>query len=261
MLSQQTIAVKAPPSAAASAEILPPPGAGESEQELDTDSITVLADRGYYTGECLRKCEQDQITTVVSNQNPPSSTGNQAYTLDKFKYDQENDCYICPQGQILPNVSKAEAKEKMYRSKACKNCPHKDECTKNKRGRQIIRGEYHDIMTRADERLARNMTLYKQRQMIVEHPFGTIKRKMGYTHFLLRGIEKMRGEAVIHCLMYNLKRVLKILGTDKLAAAIRKFSAFTSKIAAVSLHIRLFRPIITCEYDCFRTVWRSCFDI
>lgn len=221
------------------------PMAMQAKQELDTDSITVLADKGYYTGECLRKCEQDQITTVVSKQNPPSSTGNPAYTLDKFKYDQENDCYICPQGQILPNVSKAEAKEKMYRSKACKNCPHKDECTKNKRGRQIIRGEYHDVMARADERLARNMTLYKQRQMIVEHPFGTIKRAMGYTHFLLRGIEKVRGEAVMHCLMYNLKRVLKILGTDKLAAAIRKFPAFTSKIVDVFLHIRLFRPITT----------------
>ncbi|MPN43718.1 hypothetical protein SDC9_191278 [bioreactor metagenome] len=101
-------------------------------------------------------------------------------------------------------------------------------------------------MERADERLARNMTLYKQRQMIVEHPFGTIKRTMGYTHFLLRGIEKVRGEAVMHCLMYNLKRVLKILGMDKLMAAIRKFSVFTSKIAAVSFRIQLFR-LITLE--------------
>jgi len=89
------------------------------------------------------------------------------------------------------------------------------------------------------------MTLYKQRQMLVEHPFGTIKRTMGYTYFLLRGIGKVRGEAVMHCLMYNLKRVLKILGTDKLMAAIRKFSTFISMIAGVFLHFRLFRPITT----------------
>ncbi|SMD12769.1 transposase [Sporomusa malonica] len=181
---------------------------------------TVLADKGYYTGECLRKCERGQITAIVSKQNPPSSTGNPAYTLDKFKYNQESDCYICPRGEIFPNVSKNDAKEKVYRSKVCKNCPCKDECTKNKRGRQIIRGEYHDIMARADERFAKNMTLYKQRQMIVEHPFGTIKRAMGYTHFLLRGVEKVQGEAVMHCLMYNLKRVLRILGTEKSMAAI-----------------------------------------
>ena len=134
------------------------------------------------------------------------------------------DYYICPQGEILFNVSKADAKDKLYRSKACKVCLHKDECTKNKRGRQIIHGEYHAVMARVDERLARNITLYKKRQMIVEHPFGTIKRALGYTHFLLRGIEKVQGEAVMHCLMYNLKRVLNILGTGELIGAIKRFA-------------------------------------
>lgn len=76
-------------------------------------------------------------------------------------------------------------------------------------------------MARTDERLASNLKLYKQRQMIVEHPFGTIKRTLGYTHFLLRGIEKVKGEAVMHCLMYNLKRVLNIIGAKKLIAAIK----------------------------------------
>ncbi len=76
-------------------------------------------------------------------------------------------------------------------------------------------------MSRTDERLANNLKLYKQRQMIVEHPFGTIKRTFGYTYFLLRGIEKVRGEAVMHCLMYNLKRVLNIMGAKQLIAAIR----------------------------------------
>ena len=56
---------------------------------------------------------------------------------------------------------------------------------------------------------------------IVEHPFGTIKRSLGYTYFLLRGIEKVTGEAVMHCLVYNLKRVLSILGTKGLIAAMR----------------------------------------
>ena len=76
-------------------------------------------------------------------------------------------------------------------------------------------------MTRTDERLANNLKLYKQRQMIVEHPFATIKRSLGYTYFLLRGIEKVKGEAVMHCLMYNLKRVLNIMGTKQLIAAIK----------------------------------------
>lgn len=195
--------------------------ASEAKQVLDVEEITVLADKGYYTGECLKKCEEDNIITIVSKQKSPSSTGNEGYILDHFKYDVDSDCYTCPQGEILCNVSKNDAKRKLYRSKACKTCIHKDECTKNKHGRQIIHGEYQEVMARTDERLAKNLMLYKQRQMIVEHPFATIKRTLGYTYFLLRGIEKVRGEAVMHCLMYNLKRVLNIMGTKQLIEAIR----------------------------------------
>ncbi len=114
--------------------------ASQAKQELGATDITVLADKGYYTGECLKQCEQNQITAIVSKQTPPSSTGNPAYTLDKFKYDKDNDWYICPQEQRLYNVSREDSKDKLYHSKACKTCVHKDECTKNKRGRQIIRG-------------------------------------------------------------------------------------------------------------------------
>ncbi|SEO55516.1 transposase [Propionispora vibrioides] len=82
------------------------------------------------------------------------------------------------------------------------------------------------------------MALYKQRQRIVEHPFGTIKRTFGYTHFLLRGIENVKGEAVMHCLMYNLKRVINLLGTNKLIEAIRKRTVLSySRIAALFVAI------------------------
>ncbi len=195
--------------------------ATQAKQILNVEEITVLADKGYYTGQCLEKCEKENIITIVSKQKPPSTTGNSNYILDNFKYDSENDHYVCPQGQILCNVSKNDAREKLYRSKACKTCSHKDECTKNKRGRQIVQGEHQKVMARTDERLANNLKLYRQRQMIVEHPFGTIKRTLGYTHFLLRGIEKVKGEAVMHCLMYNLKRVLNIIGTREIIAAIK----------------------------------------
>ena len=228
--------------------------ATQAKQQLDVDDITVLADKGYYNGECIAKCEQDNIIAIVSKQNPPSSTGNANYTLDKFKYDSEKDSYICPQGEILCNVSSDDTKEKLYRSKVCKTCLHKDQCTKNKRGRQIIHGEYHEVMARADERLANNITLYKQRQMIVEHPFGTIKHTLGYSYFLLRGIEKVKGEAVMHCLMYNLKRVLNILGTDRLIAAIRKFSEFSLAFTSIFLWNRQLGLISILSFEHFRTV-------
>jgi IS5 family transposase len=217
------------------------PMAEQAKQELDTTEITVLADKGYYSGECLKKCEENEITAIVAKQNPPSTTGNPAYTLDKFKYDKANDWYLCPHGEKLCNVSEDTAKDKLYRSKACKTCRHKNECTKNKRGRQIIHGPYHEVMERADECLVQNMTLYKQRKMIVEHPFGTLKRTLGYTHFLLRGIEKVKGEAVMHCLMYNLKRALNLLGTTKLAEAIRKRAALPYRRVAALFMSKPFR--------------------
>lgn len=195
--------------------------ADQAKQLFKVEKITVLADKGYYTGQCLEKCEQENIVAIVSKQKSPSSTGNSDYIVEKFKYDADNDCYICPQGEILYNVSRNNKKGKIYRSKTCKTCLHKAECTNNQRGRQIIRGKFHEVMARTDERLANNMKLYKQRQMIVEHPFGTIKRALGYTHFLLRGIEKVKGEAVMHCLMYNLKRVINIMGAKQLIAAIK----------------------------------------
>lgn len=198
------------------------PMAEQAQEELGVKEITVLADKGYYRGECLQQCEDHGITALVAKQNPPATTGNTAYTLDQFQYDKGNDWYICPQGEKLCKVSEDTAKNKLYRTKACKTCRHKEECTKNKRGRQITQGQYQGVMIRTDERLAQNKSRYKQRQRIVEHPFGTIKRSLGYTYFLLRGREKVKGEAILHCFVYNLKRVLNLLGTTKLIAAMRK---------------------------------------
>lgn len=168
--------------------------ASQAKQQLGVDTLTVLADKGYYNGEELEKCEQDKVTTLVPKQKSPSVTGNPAYTLDKFRYDLDKDSYLCPQGQILNNVSKEDAKTKLYRSKACKTCPEKDNCTKNKRGRQIIHGEYHEVMARTDERMAKQPELYKQRQMIVEHPFGTHQAGLGlHILFAARNRKRERG--------------------------------------------------------------------
>ncbi|OAM96304.1 hypothetical protein FR7_04326 [Pelosinus fermentans DSM 17108] len=109
-------------------------------------------------------------------------------------------------------------------------------------------------MARTDERLVNNIKLYKQRQMIVEHPFGTIKRTFGYTYFLLRGIEKVKGEAVMHCLMYNLKRVLNILGTDRLIAAIRKFSELPLEYTAIFLENLQYWLRLILKFDRFCTL-------
>ena len=67
----------------------------------------------------------------------------------------------------------------------------------------------------------RNKRLIGKRKEIVEHPFGTIKRSFGYTYFLLKGMEKVKGESSLMCFVYNLKRVLNIVGINGLMEAIK----------------------------------------
>ncbi|HCX65282.1 MAG TPA: hypothetical protein DHN33_08755 [Eubacteriaceae bacterium] len=157
------------------------------------------------------------MNAIVPRQKMPSHNGNEDYSKDKFKYNKEEDTYTCPQGFILPSTSTEKAKIKVYKNyKACISCPAKNDCTKSERGRKITTGQYEEVYERADKRYADNKDLYRQRQMIVEHVFGTIKRALGFSYFLLRGNEKVKAESHMHFFAYNLKRVINIIGAKKL---------------------------------------------
>jgi len=198
------------------------PMAEQAKKELSVDEITVIADKGYYNGEDLKKCEENGITAIVSKQKSGSRTGNEDFAKDKFTYDREKDIYICPMGQILTRKSGDAAKRQQYFCAACNECPNKSKCTTNAKGRRISLTEYQEYYDRADKLFTENLELYKQRQMIVEHPFGTVKRALGYTYFLLRGHEKVKCESYMHFFIYNFKRVINIMGITPLIAAIKK---------------------------------------
>ncbi|WP_286906540.1 IS1182 family transposase [Clostridium sp. UBA1652] len=189
---------------------------------LEIETIEVLADKGYFAAEDLAKCEEDDITSYVSRPRYTNSSGDSRYFIDKFKYIKEDDVYICPDGEILHcHTKKVDAKRREYYNfDACKNCENKDKCTTAKDGRKIARTEGDEIAEIVDKRVKENQEKYKQRQMIVEHPFGTIKRTMGFYHLLLRGFKKVRGEVSIAFFTYNLKRVINILGTEKFLEAL-----------------------------------------
>ena len=174
----------------------------KSKKELDVEELTALADKGYWNGEELKKCEENNITAIVSS---PKEQGNRGYRKSDFKYNKQNDTYICPMGKILYKSGYTETR--YNNPKACKECPNREKCTKNKRGRFIKVGENEKYLERARIRQQENMDLYKQRQMIVEHVFGTIKRDLGYTHLLLRGNENVKGESYMHFLIYNIKEI------------------------------------------------------
>ncbi len=172
------------------------------------EAIILLADKGYWRAEDLKGLAEDgRINAVVA---PTDEQGTKGYRKSDFKYNKERDEYICPMGQVLPRRGQKTAE---YLNKnACSQCPNRDKCTKAKKGRTIVRGEYEEVLEKAVEKYKKNKELYRKRQEIVEHPFGTIKRTLGFTYFLTRGKANVRTENFLHVLIYNIKRLLNILG-------------------------------------------------
>ncbi len=137
--------------------------------------------------------------------------------------------YICPAGQELYRMKHRTENPKRIRYRnyeACKECEHKDKCTKSAKGREINRSQNQDFLDIVDARTKENMDKYLKRQMIVEHPFGTIKRTMNAGHFLTRGMESVKTESSLMMLSYNLKRVINILGISELISKIAQLRGY-----------------------------------
>lgn len=196
----------------------------------EKDSIEVVADKGYYQTEDLKKCEKNNTITYVPHQIYQNTTKNPEYYIDKFKYIPEEDIYICPQGQKLyrtKHKGKVPERIKYKNYEACKKCINKDLCTTSKNGRLVNRSKDKAILDRVDKRTEQNIEKYLRRQMIVEHPFGTVKRTMNAGYFLTRRLDSVKTEASLVFLAYNIKRVINILGVKEI---IRRLEAKSSRI-------------------------------
>lgn len=187
----------------------------------------VLADKGYYKAEDLKKCVENGITPYVARQVYSNGTGDKEFYIDKFRYEKDKNVYICPAGQELAYAKDRKNKGKVtaseYRNyQACRSCELKDRCTRGKKGRIISRHVDQDFLDTINLQTEQNMDKYKQRQMIVEHPFGTIKRSWGAYYFLTRRKVSVGAEIALSFLVYNLKRVISILGTEEILKRLRE---------------------------------------
>jgi len=145
--------------------------------------------------------------------------------VTKFIYNETQDTYTCPQGSILKTTGTWHKKTrerdshqyKKYRTSDCKTCPVQHLCTSKADGRrEIERSEYAQAVAENAQRYKDNKALYRTRQEINEHIFGTIKRKWGYSYTDLNGLEKVNGEHSLICLVYNIKRAINILGMPQI---------------------------------------------
>jgi transposase len=206
------------------------------------DPLMALADKGYHTGAELKACQQDNITTHVAYKEQPGvkHIANE-FLAESFDYDKLTDSYTCPAGAVLTSLGtwhnkKGDANEtsyrfKTYRTDACKTCPLKGQCTKLDK-RIIQRSEYQDAVDINDNNIKQNPQYYKRRQAICEHPFGSIKRHWGYTHTLLKGLEKVNGEMNLIMFCYNFLRTKNILGFEKMLNTIKNWQPDYSKIVS-----------------------------
>jgi len=199
------------------------PMLAKAQDILQSDQLTGLGDAGYYDGEQLKTCEEQGIQVYVAIPDKSKAIAKQGrYTRNQFRYDAGQNTYTCPQGQALTASGKQQKNGKTftrYQSKAtdCRQCPAAKHClTEKARIKQLYRWEHEAVVERHKQRMAQKPSIMKQRGALVEHPFGTLKSRAGIHHFLMRGLEKCRGEFSLMTLAYNFTRVLNILGIDKL---------------------------------------------
>jgi len=195
----------------------------QTKEVIDSTDLVILADKGYYSAIEIKKCIDDGIKTLV----PAIRTGQELinkgkFTKDKFVYDKDQDAYICPNNKLISrtkSINKSYARiMHMYRSSQsdCNACSIRDKCLGEKtKQKQTQRWEHQELLDNYNKNLKtpESKALFKKRGSIVEHPFGTIKRNLGWDHFLVRSKKKVQGENALIMFTYNFKRLLNLIGT------------------------------------------------
>ena len=196
--------------------------ATQAKTAMGAERLEVVADRGYFKGEEVLACDQDNITTFLPRPLTSGSIKKGLFNKRDFIYHPEDDEYECPAGDRLIYRFTAEEKDQVihkYWSSNCPDCSIKHKCTVGKY-RRVSRWEHEHIVDALDERLEREPERMRVRRSTAEHPFGTLKCWMGYTHFLTKTVPKVSTEMSLHVLAYNMKRMINILGPQKLMEAI-----------------------------------------
>jgi len=197
-----------------------------AKEALGVETLTALGDGGYYNSNALKACEDDGIVAYVP---VPSRTGRMEakgrITHEEFVYEAEADAYRCPNGALLKptqgrrnNGGRVEIRY-VSRKADCDDCPLRARCVTEKTPtREVCRWEHEDVLDRHRARMKAADAPMRRRAELAEHPFGTLKCRAGYRHFLVRGFDKVRGEWSLMALCYNFTRVLNIIGLDGFTA-------------------------------------------
>ena len=215
-----------------------------SQQVIDTHelcSLEVTADKGYSSGQEIKKCLEINVTPYVPIINKHIKRGYDAYSTDKFIYSPEGDCILCPAGKNLPRSYRKENRNQtVYGSRiVCKDCKFRNMCCPEKQSyRRIWLSDSLEIFQEQEVRNLENPEKLSARICIVEHPFGTIKHAMNQSYFLMKGFAAVNGEFALTALAYNFKRAFNILGFASLMRAVMEY------FKELSLNLALLTKIV-----------------
>ncbi len=194
--------------------------AKETKATLQATNLDVIADRGYFSSEEILECDKAGITVTLPK---PMTSNAKRFGKQDFRYVADEDVYICPAGERLAYSFTTEEHGlslRRYLTNVCQNCAIKHRCTTAKE-RRITRWEHEHVLEVVQRRLDEHPEKMRQRRETVEHPFGTLKMRMGATHFLMKTLPRVASEMALHVLAYNLTRVMNIMGIQPLMTVMR----------------------------------------
>ncbi|WP_416427722.1 IS1182 family transposase (plasmid) [Pseudomonas sp. App30] len=196
--------------------------AKQAREAMASEMLSVVADRGYFKSEEILACHDAGITACVPKPMTSGAKADGRFNNGAFIYEASKNEYICPAGEALIwRFSSIEKGLKLHRywSSKCQGCALKSQCTPSTE-RRIRRWEHEALLEEMQNRLSKSPEMMRVRKRTVEHPFGTLKQWMGATHFLTRKLAGVSAEMSLNVLAYNLKRVMKIIGTNGLMKAL-----------------------------------------
>jgi hypothetical protein len=197
--------------------------AKQTKDTLETENLDVVADRGYFNSAEILACEEAGITVILPKPMTSGAKSEGRFGKQDFRYMAKQDVYICPAGERLAyHFTNEEHGLVLHRywTNACPRCLIKHNCTPGKE-RRITRWEHEQVLEVVQRRLDEHPEKMRLRRETVEHPFGTIKARMGATHFLMKTLPRVATEMALQVLAYNLMRVMNIMEPGRLIAEMR----------------------------------------
>lgn len=194
----------------------------QANQIVEKPCQTACADAGYANTNELEQIDSQGIQVIVPSQQQVQREEEGPFSKSHFTYDPEQDCYYCPEGNRLIYRSfyskKGKRTYKIEQASLCRSCSNFGQCTRSRAGRNIVRLRNEEVKQRLEAKYQQpdSQEIYKRRKASVEHPFGHIKRNLGVTAFLLRGMAGVRAEVSVLATCFNLRRITNILGAARL---------------------------------------------